>query len=52
MWQTWERRGKHTNFWLEILSHRDHVEELGTGGMILKCVLKQQGGIAWKIYLS
>jgi hypothetical protein len=31
-------REKHTNFWLENLSHRDHVEKLGASGMILKCI--------------
>jgi hypothetical protein len=43
MWQTWKRRDNITNFWLENLPSRDHVEELGTSGIILKCIIKQQG---------
>jgi hypothetical protein len=41
----------HTNFCLENLRRRDHLEELGANGMILKCIIKQQGRTAWNGFI-
>ena len=42
----WGTGEVHTRFWLGDLRERDHLEDLGVGGRILKWILKSGIG-AW-----
>jgi hypothetical protein len=36
-----------TIFWLENLTGKDHLEDLGVDGMILEWILEKYGGKMW-----
>jgi hypothetical protein len=45
MWHVWRTGEVHTGFWWDDLGERDHLEDLGIDGMILKCISKK---LDWK----
>jgi hypothetical protein len=52
MQQVWVKRDVHTGFWWGDLMEREHREDVGMHGMILKCIFKKWDveactGIVW-----
>jgi len=41
MWCLWETGEVHAEFWWGDLSERDHLEDLGMDGRILKWILNE-----------
>jgi hypothetical protein len=52
MWHVWGRGEAYTGFWCENLRERDHLEDPGVEGMILRWIFRQWGvgartGLIW-----
>jgi hypothetical protein len=48
MYNAWDRKGMHKNFWWESQKERDHSEGLDEGGrIILKWIFKNENGMIW-----